>query len=91
MADDVTNTVPGGYLTPRFKHKDLVSARYPWSEWTNGRVWRLTKDEDFVEAKPLFQTYCHYMAKVYGLRAVTRSESKNVLLVQFTEPEVDVF
>jgi hypothetical protein len=48
------------------------SASYPWDEWLDGRVWRLTRGEDF-HSKP---RYFGNMAQVSGARRGVKVETR---------------
>lgn len=58
--------------------KTAVGSKYPWSEWMNGQVWKLTKGIDFNCTVESFTTGCHYAAKVSGKRAKTRRDGDTV-------------
>ena len=47
--------------------------KYPWEKWLDGRVWKLTKGEDFDSDPKMFRTYVWKVAtSKYGCKVETR-------------------
>jgi len=59
---------------------------YPWDEWSDGRVWRLTRGEDFNSDPKSFRVLVHRTAKSRGLKARTHIESQDVFVLAFYDP-----
>lgn len=60
------------------------SSRYPWDEWTDGSIWRITRGEDF-DVKPVSVVGTIYSkAKARGLK-VTVAYNDDSVEFQFTK------
>ena len=47
------------------------SPAYPWSDWFNGRIWKLTKGVDFKVDLKNFRDQCYARASTQGLKVHT--------------------
>jgi len=56
---------------------------YPWSEWTDGAVWRAREGEDFSCSPASFQTALHLRARQQGLSVSTGSPEPGIIEFQF--------
>jgi len=45
---------------------------YPWDQWFDGAIWRLTPGEDFDGPVATFRSYCYRQAGERGYRLRTR-------------------
>jgi len=59
---------------------------YPWDEWLDGQVWRLTRGEDFNCLASSFQCMVSRVAKVRGLLCSTAREGDDAVIVQAFKP-----
>lgn len=67
------------------------AAKYPWEEWMDGSVWKLTQGEDFPNAARSFRQAVYAAAKIRGGVAECRevrgkNGSADVLYIQFNAP-----
>lgn len=67
---------------------------YPWDEWLNGNVWRLTAGKDFTSKAEVFRSMANSRAKQRGLGLRTNLEktgkgatAKTFLVMQAFKPE----
>lgn len=74
--------------------EQYVSAprHYPWSDWMNGRPWRLTMDYpdkpgDFVSEPSTFRTYIYTVARDRGLKVVINIDGDDILLQSYRPGE----
>lgn len=63
-------------------------SKYPLNQWADGRIWKLTKSEDFPDCKlesiaTIFRTYCWDAGK----KAKIRQFSEDVVFVQAIQRE----
>jgi len=58
---------------------------YPWTEWTDGSVWRAKEGEDFTCSPSSFQTALHIRARQEGLEVATGSPEPGIVEFQFTK------
>ena len=57
--------------------------KYPWDQWFNGEVWKLTKGEDFTIRVDSMITSAYQIAKKRGVRVrVRRIEDEQALVLQ---------
>jgi hypothetical protein len=55
--------------------------KYEWSRWTDGRIHRLKRGEDFHTSAKVFVHAAHTHAERHGLVLTARSQGDNVWLV----------
>ena len=55
---------------------------HPWEEWLDGNPWRLTRGVDFDSTIVNFRDGVHRAASTRGVRAITRQESDDVIVIQ---------
>jgi hypothetical protein len=60
-------------------------AKYPWSEWTDGRVWILKQGEDFDVSPLAMRSLIYTRATKNGMSATTRVRGEE-LRFQFHRP-----
>lgn len=60
------------------------SQKYPWHEWLDGRVWKLTKGADFEVTVEIMRCAFHNKAKSRGLRVVTTSRGDDLYVQSYT-------
>lgn len=65
-----------------FNFTSRRSPFYPWDEWFDGRIWQLTKGEDFSVSLHSFRT-CAYLAASKRGGRVRSSTSGDVVTLQF--------
>lgn len=58
--------------------------KYPWKQWRNGQVWKLTRGEDFTLKMADFRSTVYAHATRYGLRARLHSEG-DIIYLQFAK------
>lgn len=54
-----------------FTNRHKREAIYPWDEWADGSVWRLTRDEDFRVTVNAMKASAYSEARRRGLKALT--------------------
>lgn len=57
--------------------------RFPWNEWFDGSVWKLTRGVDFEVAIPSFRSTVCNAARRLGGRARTQAVGEDVLVIQY--------
>lgn len=59
-------------------------SKYPWDEWADGTIWRLTKEEDFpyANAKSL-RVRLYKVANERGMKVRSAIEDGGALVFQF--------
>jgi len=50
--------------------------RYPWNEWTDGRVWTIAEGEDFEIGYKNMQVAIHVHARSNGFKVRTRTDKE---------------
>lgn len=60
---------------------------YDWDQWTNGKTWKVKKDEDFTCTVVSFITLLHYQARKREMKVTTRRVEGEQLEFQFYTPE----
>ena len=58
---------------------------YPWGEWLDGRVRKLTPGEDFVTNVTGFRNVCHKAARRHGVKVATRMEDGSFYLQAYSD------
>lgn len=67
--------------------KSSTGYTYPWDEWLDGSVWRLTRSEDFPNARATsMRVRFHHMARARDMKVHTKFEEAEVLVVQAYKP-----
>src|SRR5262245_7045892 len=64
----------------------------PWDEWSDGRVWRLTKDREFITNPSLVEEAAANAARRLGKSVRMQSETRLDYLhlwVQFADHEIE--
>jgi hypothetical protein len=64
----------------------LATQMYPWDEWLDGRVWQLTRGEDYKSKTSTFMANARLQAKRRGgtLRTSARDNAgRESLVIQF--------
>ena len=62
----------------------IDTARYPWNDWTDRRVWEIKHGEDFDCQPGTMQARLHKIAQSRGLRVSTRlNKSAKTIAFQF--------
>lgn len=58
--------------------------KYPWEQWTDGRVWVVTRGEDFTAAIGSFAMSCYQRAHRDGRRVrIRKNEDEGTVHFQF--------
>jgi hypothetical protein len=58
---------------------------YPWDEWTDGGIWKVTRGKDFTCQTEYFRTTVLKQREKRGLACVTRiTRDKESVVFQFT-------
>lgn len=68
----------------RYEFRKGPPDRYPWDQWLDGKIHRLTRgrEKDFAVSVKAFQSAAHWAAGARGLRVRTQSEGKGVVVLQ---------
>lgn len=80
---------------PNEKTDDLFANRsnnrgYPWVDWLDGHVWKLTQEEDFPESTPRkLATAAHSAAKFRYIKVRTRVDGNVVWLQALIDPPTE--
>lgn len=53
---------------------------YPWSDWFDGSIWKLTQGEDFTSTFLAFRTLCYQTASRKNMRVQTRQDGNQLWL-----------
>jgi hypothetical protein len=62
-------------------------SKYPWDEWLDGSVWRLTQGEDFTAKLKSMRVYAATTADRRGLKVRMRIDNEdNTLTIQAWSP-----
>ena len=56
--------------------------KYPWGEWLDGRVWRLTRGFDFDCTIQSFRVMVHKSARDRGMKVRTVFDGEDAIVVQ---------
>ena len=56
------------------------SNKYPWKDWLNGKVWKLTQGTDFTCSSQTFRGMVYSASHRKGLKVITREEGNYVYL-----------
>ena len=82
MAEKLTGDAFNGW------HSEGRPEKYPWSEWTDGAVWKIRQGEDFDIELEHMQRSLHIHANNNGLKVKTRKDFTDLtaLIFQFTKP-----
>lgn len=67
-----------GYDFDAFKR----TAKYPYDDWFNGKVWRITRGVDFDIPAKSMQINLYAAASRYDLKLRTRLEGDSALIIQ---------
>jgi len=59
----------------------LHTAKYPWDQWFDGRIWRLVKGEDFDVSEVNMRSSIYVAAKRLG-KSATVSVQPDALYIQ---------
>jgi len=57
---------------PQIRRGVALERTYPWEEWTDGRVYLITKGEDFAVTIPSMQSTLRQWAQRHGLKVQVR-------------------
>ena len=60
--------------------------QHPWDEWFNGKVWKLTRGEDFQGATKNFRITAYTAAKERNLKIQTRILNDQTFILQVVGP-----
>ena len=80
-------------MAERLEGVDLSRVRasdYPWEDWADGKVWRLTAGKDFDGSGHRFRRFrsaCYAAAERLGCRVVTVVSGPDMVDVQFIRDE----
>lgn len=66
--------------------KATRESKYPWGEWLDGRVWKLTSGVDFDTNAATFRDMCFNRVSGTDLKVRTRVKG-NVIHLQAYKPE----
>lgn len=69
-----------------FEFSHGSKAKYPWHQWLDGRIWKLTKGIDFDVSPSSFSVSAHQRANREGKKLRT-STSGDSITIQSYEPE----
>lgn len=61
------------------------SARFPWSEWMNGCIWRVKRDVDFTTRADSFRSELHRQAFRLRKTVQTRIVDEKTIVFQFSD------
>ena len=59
------------------------TAKYPWSEWTDGTTWRLTKDQDYETKNESMVSLLRNKAKQNGSKVKVYVPDPEHIIFQF--------
>lgn len=63
--------------------------RYPWDEWTDGSVVKVTQGEDFQTAVESFRTQLYGKARSLGKKVELVIEDKSITFRMYPKPETE--
>ena len=73
--------------------KKSLHIKYPWDEWSNGRIWTASFGEDFQTKPESFRQYLHNEATKRGLkvhtRIITAWDAPPEVMFRFYHPDND--
>jgi len=64
--------------------RKTTRARYPWDEWTDGRVWEITRGQDFTVSAINMSRMLYTRARMYSGRFAVTLDG-DVITFQFTK------
>ena len=65
--------------------KEKGESKYPWNEWADGQVWKLTRGRDFKCQVTSMQVATSVQAKKMYLKARTRIVDQSTIVIQFSD------
>jgi hypothetical protein len=65
------------------KSQTGFDSRYPWADWTDGRVWQIKRGEDFTIRPTVMYAQLGVHASRHGLKVVKRLRG-DVIAFQFS-------
>ncbi len=64
------------------------NSKYPWDEWTDGKIRKAIKGEDYGTTTPDFRSMLHAAGSRFGLKVRTRTpKDQESISFQFFDPE----
>jgi len=67
------------------------NGRYPWDEWTNGKVWQVVEHDDFTVAINSFRQYLYNKAKELNLdvsiKVISEDNQPTQIYFQFSKKQ----
>lgn len=60
-------------------------AKYPWTEWTNGQIWKVAKDTDFESEPKTFVQGLYAHAKRHGGKVKVGTVGDTEVVFAFSE------
>jgi hypothetical protein len=61
------------------------NAKYPYEDWFNGKVWKISRPEDFQITPKSMQINLYAAAARYDLRLRTKLEGGDSIIIQAVE------
>ena len=61
--------------------------KYPWDEWLDGRIWKLTRGSDFSISAVNMRTTIYARALRRGLRASVSVKEDSTIIVMQAKPK----
>lgn len=58
------------------------AAYYPWAEWFDGRIWRLTQGQDYRSKLSSFRNHVYGEAKKRGIKVHFAQDSDTTVVIQ---------
>ena len=62
-------------------------AKYPWDEWTNGEIWKVSKGDDFDSEPKTFVQGLYAHAKRHGGKVKVGTLGEDAVVFSFSNPE----
>lgn len=59
------------------------STDYPWDDWTDGRVWELTRGVDFTSNAASFRAHLYKVSKDRGIDVRSRIIDEDTIVFRF--------
>jgi len=75
---------------PRNRLRRGAYSRYPWEQWLDGNIWKLTKDEDFFAEIRSMRIMVYKQARDRNARCNTTVLDENTIVIQAIMEEENV-
>lgn len=73
-----------GQRIDSFTNKPRTQGKYPWNEWVDGSIWRITRGVDFTARMSSMRSHLYGEAYRRGMRVGISEISDDVFEFQFT-------